>query len=315
MEAVAALRDAGFCAVEPGPDTSKRGNGTSAGTTSVGASIIVPGMGDSIDSVRGYYEGRGESEVHRLSNPYEGAIEEAIHRRAFAELLPAGARVLDLGGGPGHWTAWLLRRGHRVVLADLSPRMLELARRDLTGAGLEPEAIVELDARDLGRFGNGEFDAVLALGPFYHLPALADRERALAEVARVLRPGGLLLATVMVRYSWMLGVVLESGSARLDDVRRLLSDGVYTNPAEGRFTGAYLFRPEEVRPFFEAHGFTTRRLLASQSVLQLVQEQVAELRERDEAAYDALLDLAWEAASDPSIHGLTGHLLYAGSAR
>lgn len=272
-------------------------------------------MDDRLDPVRGYYDVRGESEVHRLANPYEGAIEENLHRRAFAELLPPGARVLDLGGGPGHWTIWMLKRGHRVVLADLSPRMLELARRDLAAAGVEAEAVLEMDARDLGRFTDGEFDAVLALGPFYHLVEAADRDLAATEVRRVLRPGGLLLATVMSRYAWMLGVVLESGSRRLDDVRRLLAEGVYTNDEPGRFTGAYLCQPPEVAPFFEAHGFQTRRLMASQSFLYLIQEEVAELRERDEAAYDALLDMAYEAATDPSILGLTGHLLYAGTAK
>ena len=269
---------------------------------------------DRPDPVRAYYDARGESEWHRLDNPYEGAIEQELHRRAFEDLVPPGARVLELGGGPGRWTIWLARRGHRVVLADLSPRLLEIARRELAEAGVDAEAVLEIDARDLGRFAAGEFDAVLALGPFYHLVAAADRDRAAREVRRVLRPGGLLLATVMTRYSWLLGVLLESGSRRLADVRRALQDGVYRNDEPGRFTEAYLYRPEDVAPFFEATGFETLRLLASQSFLYLAQEQVAELHERDPQAYEALLDIAYKAASDPSILGITGHIFYAGRA-
>lgn len=267
---------------------------------------------DPLRPVRAYYEARGESEWHRLENPYEGAIERELHRRAFEELLPPGGRVLDLGGGPGRWTIWLAGRGHRVVLADVSPRMLEIARRQLAEAGVEAEAVLEVDARDLGRFAAGEFDAVLALGPFYHLVAAADRELAARQAHRVLRPGGLLLATVMTRYSWLLGVLLESGSRRLPDVRRLLDDGVYRNDEAGRFTEAYLYRPADVVPFFEASGFGTVRAMASQSFLYLVQEQVAELHERDAAAYQALLDIAYAAAADPSILGVSGHILYAG---
>ena len=270
---------------------------------------------DPLRPVRQYYDARGESEWHRLDNPYEGAVEREIHRRAFEELLPPGARVLDLGGGPGHWTIWLARRGHRVVLADLSPGLLAIARRELAAAGVEAEAVLEVDARDLGRFRTGEFDAVLALGPFYHLVSAADRELAAQEAHRVLRPGGLLLATVMARYSWLLGVLLESGSARLAGVRRLLDEGVYRNEEPGRFTEAYLYRPAEVVPFFEASGFETVRLMASQSFLNLVQEQVADLQERDAEAHRALLDIAFAAATDPSILGLSGHLLYAGRAR
>jgi SAM-dependent methyltransferase len=270
---------------------------------------------DPLDAVRAYYDARGESELHRLDNPYEGAIEQELHRRAFEELLPLGARVLDLGGGPGKWTIWLARRGHQVVLADLSPRLLEIARRELAAAGVEAEAVLEVDARDLGRFADGEFDAMLALGPFYHLVSAADRELAASEARRVLRPGGLLLATVMTRYSWVLGVVLESGSGRLAEVRRALEDGVYRNDEPGRFTEAYLHRPAEVAPLFEASGFATVRIMASQSFLYLAQEQLAELRERDAGAYDAVLDMAYAASTDPSILGLAGHILYAGRAQ
>jgi len=272
-------------------------------------------MPQPLDPVRAYYDARGESEWHRLDNPYEGAVEQELHRRAFAELLPPQGRVLDLGGGPGKWTIWLARRGHRVVLADLSPGLLEIARRELAEAGVEAEAVLEVDARDLSRFGNGEFDAVLSLGPFYHLVAAADRECAAREAHRVLRPGGLLLATVMTRYSWVLGVLLEAGSRRLADLRQTLEDGVYRNAEPGRFTEAYLHRPAEVAPFFAANGFEVERLMSSQSFLYLAQEQVAELHQRDAGAYEALLDIPYDAAADPSILGVAGHLLYAGRPR
>jgi ubiquinone/menaquinone biosynthesis C-methylase UbiE len=267
-----------------------------------------------LEPVRAYYDARGESEWHRLENPYEGAIEQELHSRAFEELLPPGARVLDLGGGPGRWTIWLARRGHRVVLADISQRMLQIARQRLAEAGVEPEAVLEVDARDLSRFTAGEFDAVLALGPFYHLVAAEDRQLAAREIYRVLRSDGLLLATVMTRYAWLLGVLLESGSRRLPDVHRLLDEGVYRNDEPGRFTEAYLYRPAEVLPFFEASGFQTVRAMASQSFLYLVQEQVAALHERDAEAYEALLDIAYAAAGDQSILGISGHILYAGRA-
>jgi hypothetical protein len=52
--------------------------------------------------------------------------------------------------------------------------------------------------------------------------------------------------------------------------------------------------------------------MASQGILHLVQEQVAELRERDAAAYDALIEMAYSCSTDPSILGISNHLLYAG---
>lgn len=276
--------------------------------------LAVMSDADRLDPVRRYYQERGESELHRLDNPYEGVIERELHRRVFEELIPTGARVLDLGGGPGQWTAWLLERGHHVVLADLSPTMLAIARRELRARGLQADGVVEVDARDLSRFADGEFDVVLALGPFYHLIEVVDRTEALEEARRVLRPGGLLLATVMTRYPWTLAALLEGGPGRVEVASQALADGVYRHPEDGRFTEAYLFRVEEVPGFFESAGFTTQRLMASQGMLHLVQEQVAGLWERDAAAYDALIEMAYRSSGDTSILGISNHLLYAGVA-
>jgi ubiquinone/menaquinone biosynthesis C-methylase UbiE len=268
----------------------------------------------SIDRIRAYYEARGESEWHRLALPFDGAIERELQGRTLERSLPPGARVLDLGGGPGRWTIWLAERGHRVVLADLSPGMLEIARREIAAAHVDDrvEAIVEADARDLSGWPAETFDAVLALGPFYHLVDAGDRERAAAECRRVLRPGGRLFAAVMPRYAWLIEQLLTWGSKAAPAGQGVVREGRLSAAGPAAFTEAYLFRPEEVAPFFEARGFKTELLVASEGFLALVQEQVAELQERDEAAYESLLDMAAETAADPSILGLSGHLLYVG---
>ena len=200
-----------------------------------------------------------------------------------------------------------------MVLADLSPAMLEIARREIAAAGVwdRVDEIAEADARDLARWPSESFDAVVALGPFYHLVTATDRRRAARECRRVLGPGGRLFVTVMPRYGWLVQQLLAHGSAGIPQAEAILRDGVYRD-APGSLADAYLFRPEEVAPFFEAQGFRTEALLASQGFLALVQEQVAELQEQDEAAYAALLDMAAATAADPSIHGTAGHLLYVG---
>lgn len=93
-------------------------------------------------------------------------------------------RVLDIGCGPGrHASRIAVRTGARVVAADQSPRMVELAAE----RGLEA---VVADIHELP-FAAGEFDCVLAAWMLYHV---RDLDRGLSEVARVLRPGGLFVA-------------------------------------------------------------------------------------------------------------------------
>jgi S-adenosylmethionine-dependent methyltransferase len=248
--------------------------------------------------------GRGQGRVHRHL---------ARHRH-----LPPGTSVLDIGGGPGRYSLWLAERGHRVVLADLSPELLAIARDQVaaSAAGVLVEEIVEADACDLGRWPNGSFDAALSLGPFYHLPAPAERDRAAAELARVLRPAGSAFVALMPRYTFLRRTVaLPDERPRLaqpDFVARVLDDGVFINDLPGRFTGGYGARPDEVAPFFERHGFTMLTLLASQGIAAGLEDALAELAGSNPAAYQATLDVVVRTAGDPSILGLSSHLLYVG---
>ena len=106
--------------------------------------------------------------------------------------IPPHGRVLELGCGPGAlWIENLGRvpDGWRVTLSDLSPGMVEEARARLVGHPAFA-AFAVADAQDLP-FAAGGFDAVVANHMLYHVP---ERARALAEIRRVLRPGGRLYA-------------------------------------------------------------------------------------------------------------------------
>jgi SAM-dependent methyltransferase len=93
-------------------------------------------------------------------------------------------RVLEVGCGWGELAEWVAREtGAEVVAIDLSPRMVELARE----RGVEA---LQADVQALP-FADAEFDLVIAAWMLYHVP---DLDRGLAEIARVLRPGGRIVA-------------------------------------------------------------------------------------------------------------------------
>jgi ubiquinone/menaquinone biosynthesis C-methylase UbiE len=99
--------------------------------------------------------------------------------------LPAAANVLDLGCGSGTFTNLLCQRGYNATGLDLSPKLLNLARRRFPHI-----AFVDGDVEDLP-FQSGAVDGVLLSGIVHHLPM---PQRCSAEVYRVLRPGGHFLA-------------------------------------------------------------------------------------------------------------------------
>lgn len=271
-----------------------------------------------LDAVRAYYASFGEREWARLENPDDGAIEFAITRHTLTTYLPADARVLDIGGGPGRYAIWLARRGHRVVLADLSPELLSIALSKIDEALVASlvEDVVEADARDLSRWADGSFDAVLCLGPFYHLPDPEDRHRAASELHRVLRPGGTVFVALMPRYAFLrrtLAIPDERRHlAQPDFVSRLLEDGVFVNDIPGRFTDGYGVCPEQVAPYFEKYGFTKLTLLSTEGIVVDIQRALFELAEDTPSAYEAAFDLVIRTASEPSILGMASHLLYVG---
>lgn len=102
------------------------------------------------------------------------------------------AQVLEVGCGPGgYWAelAELVPRSWHIIVSDFSPGMVAQAQQRL-GALDRPFTVVQADVQDLP-FPDGSFDAVIANFMLYHVP---DRPHALAEIHRVLRPGGRLFA-------------------------------------------------------------------------------------------------------------------------
>ena len=150
--------------------------------------------------IKRFYSISAEREWNRLIHPTDGHLEFTVHKAWIGRYLPsAPARVLDIGGGPGRYSIWLAEQGHRATLADLSPDLLEVARQKAAEANVKLEAIAEANAIDLSQFADGSFDAVLCLGPFYHLMFEDERAAASRELHRVLKPGGIVFAAFLNR--------------------------------------------------------------------------------------------------------------------
>lgn len=118
-----------------------------------------------------------------------GLVLERALFGAFAELVRAGgtrAPVADLGSGPGHITALLHDLGLPVFGVDVSPRMVELARRNHPGLRFHVGSMTALDLPDATLGGITALYSIIHV-PDEHLPA------TFTELHRVLEPGGLLL--------------------------------------------------------------------------------------------------------------------------
>lgn len=152
----------------------------------------------------------------------------------FSGLIPyadlQGKDVLEIGCGTGVHARLLAAAGARLTAVDLTPTAVELTRRRLALAGLEAD-VREADAEALP-FGDASFDFIWSWGVVHHSEST---DRVLAEIARVLRPGGRLALMVYHRSSitFWVDYVLYRGVVRggllretPDELANRWSDGV-----------------------------------------------------------------------------------------
>jgi S-adenosylmethionine-dependent methyltransferase len=136
-----------------------------------------------MSSVQTYYDQNAVAEWQRLERH---RTEFAVTMRALGDFLPRPpAAVLDVGGGPGRYAIALAAQGYQVTLSDLSEENLALARAKAQEAGVTLAQIRQANALDLSLLATAVYDALLLLGPLYHLLTAVERQQAVGE-----RPAG-----------------------------------------------------------------------------------------------------------------------------
>ena len=258
------------------------------------------------DDVVGHYEAEREEDrlAHGIASLELVRTREILRRH----LPPPPARVIDVGGGTGVHADWLLGEGYDVHLIDLTPRHVERARASLGARGLSAEIG---DARDLP-LPDDSADVVLLLGPLYHLVERRDRETALREAHRVVRPGGLVAVAAISRFASLFDG-LARGFLFDDEFAAIafsdLEDGRHTNPRNrpGWFTTAYLHKPDELAAEIACAGLVVDELLGVEGLAGWLPNLEGRWEEVD--GRDRILAFARAVEAEPSLLGLSAHLL------
>ena len=262
-------------------------------------------------TIAAYYDSAPE-ETRLAQGPAQ--LEELRSRELILRHLPPSpAVVLDVGGAAGAYAFWLAERGYEVRLIDAAPRLVEIARQRNEHAVRKLAACNIADARALPE-SDESAAAMLLLGPLYHLVQAADRQKALSEAFRVLRPEGLLIAAGISRWA----SALDGLSRELRDrdfaaiVERDLCDGNHRNPTQrlDYFTTAYFHRPEDLRREVSDAGFDVEGLYGVEGPGWILPD-FAE-RWNDPERREILLRVARALESEPSVIGCSAHLIVVG---
>lgn len=258
-------------------------------------------------AILAYYDGAWDEGSRLRSGINE--LELVRTREIVERFIPTTPlRILDIGGGAGIHSEWLLEAGHSVHMIDPVPVHVKQATHTL-GHIPQFEASVG-DGRSLA-FDDGSFDVVLVFGPLYHLQSASDRLACWTEARRVTKPGGVIFGAVISRFASLFsglseGVIFES--AFRDMVIQDLLDGRHTNPdGHDFFTTAYFHLPDEARSEPESVGLQVEALLGVEGIAAWIPR--LEKSWSDPQRRQIIIDAARSIEAEPTLLGLGPHLI------
>ncbi len=219
-----------------------------------------------MNKVKDYYNRHVKYEDKRLD---ENVFEIPITLKYIEKYVKPGSKILDISCGTGRYAELLLDKGYKLGLNDLSENNMELA---LQRIGKHPGLLhtETSDALESDIWKKEEWDAILILGPLYHLTDQNKRLKVLHYAEDAVKPGGHIYLAFMSRVAALLYGLKNNpeGIDKPDGALTLWETGTDNNFVEGTewFTNAYFAFPEEIDAFVWKAGLEPLHLVGVEGI-------------------------------------------------
>lgn len=250
-------------------------------------------------AVEKFYDELGHGEWERFVRSPVEEIKLHVHTHYLRTFVPPHSCVLEIGAGPGRFTEVLHGLGCQIVVADLSTVQLGLNRQFAheRGFAVSVEQWLKLDICDLSALAAETFDVVVAYGgPLSYV--FEKRDQALQECRRVLKPSGLVIASVMSLWGTVhrfLGGILEFPAA---NTQAIIRTGDLTPENEpGSKHHSHLFRAQEFQELFARNEFRVVAVSASNTISMNHEEVLGGVRQ-DPVRWASILAYELEASAE-----------------
>jgi len=250
------------------------------------------------EKVEEFYDRIAEEYDQLYESPYWRLYHE-ITWRNIKKFLPQkkNALILDAGGGTGYWAIKLAKLGYKVILTDISEKMLKVAKNKIKKQKLEKNIEVRrVDIRDMSCFPSNYFDMALAEGD--PVSYCLKPEKAIKELARVVKPNSHVIVSVDSKYPAISRLIAEES---FNKIPKFIETGILEH--EHKFQA---FSPEELRNLFESNGLKVIKIIGKPVLVQLIPKEKRE--EIIKKHFRKILNLELKYCDNPSLIGFGGHL-------
>jgi ubiquinone/menaquinone biosynthesis C-methylase UbiE len=211
------------------------------------------------------YDAGTEEEYARLADPFSGEPEYKLFIDLFNNYIPEGATVIDIGSGSGRYAEYLIKRDCKVGVVDLSARSLKAFSDRLSGSACKENVIFNRVscATQLDWIESNLADAILLMGPLYHLIEEEHRVKSLDHCKRILKKGGLLISVFLSHvYDTNKDFLLIPGDSSNPYPSAVCDQGFITcTRFQGYDVPQFRCHPADARKLMEANGFHTIELI------------------------------------------------------
>lgn len=262
--------------------------------------------------VKKYYLQYGIKEWKRLSkDPYSKLEFDTTNFFLRKYLSKKKGKILDAGGGPGRYTIEFAKMGYDVVLLDLSPKMLEIAEKQIRISGVQENVsqIIEGSIDDLSMFQNEAFDAVICLGgPLSHIVDFGKREKAIDELIRVVKKNSVLFISVIGRLAVLITELIRlPEEIELEIFPRIRDTGDYLGGYG--FAPCHFYLPEELRKSFEKRDIQVLEMAGLEGLASGHRKETNRLAKRHPKAWKIWQDTHLRTCTNPASVGISEHFI------
>jgi ubiquinone/menaquinone biosynthesis C-methylase UbiE len=260
------------------------------------------------DGVESYFNGKAKT-----YDNYFGLLYFQVHNqitwRHIEPYLPTdpNALILDACGGTGRWSIRMARKGCRVVLLDISEKMLETAEKRIRREGLQNRIIIKREDITKTSYPDETFDMVLCE---LALLFFENPDILLKELNRVLKRGGRLIISAPNRYVQSLFALPEKPNpSDMENALDILLRKKYGTMPENTKVKIYTWTPDEFRKMLERNGFSVEKIVGKATTMPLrISKELFTKKGRSRSLYNKILQFELALCEQPDALALADDL-------